>query len=184
MSNKKLDLMIDLETLGTSPGCVVLSIAAVPFNTEFDLEPFYEKISVVTCQEYGLTTDPKTIEWWRRQSEEARNEAFSGTKELRAVLYRFSEYCAALPGAPRIWGNGSDFDNPILAAAYKAVDLRQPWDFRDNMCYRTLKNLFHFIPYTKPEVAHNAYQDARAQAVHAQLILNWLSAKGALPNAL
>ena len=30
------DVMIDLETLGTTPGCVILSIGAVPFDRDWE----------------------------------------------------------------------------------------------------------------------------------------------------
>lgn len=178
---RTMNLMLDLETLGTKPGAVVLSIAAVPFASQYDIEPFYQKIRVESSIAAGLTIDPATEKWWATQDMEVRREAHSGTLEIHVVLDMFSEYIRQLPEAPRIWGNGSDFDNPILAHAYSACGIRLPWSFRDNMCFRTLKGYFPGIPYVKPLLAHNALSDAKAQAAHANKILYWLQSKGALP---
>jgi hypothetical protein len=182
MSIAKSNLMLDLETLGTKPGCVILSIAAVPFNMPYDVDPFYRKISPESAADVGLITDPATMEWWKKQGDAARDEAFSGTEDVKLVLTDFAQYISDMPSAPKIWGNGSDFDNPILAAAYHICEMRVPWSFRDNRCFRTLKSEFDFLPYTPPQIAHNALQDAMAQATQMNKIYHWLYSKGALPN--
>jgi len=169
-----IDLMVDLETLGTRPGSVILSLAAVPFNTVYAIEPFYARISSSSCLDAGLTTDESTIRWWERQSKEAYDEAFGGTTSLINVLNDFSEYCSQLPLAPALWGNGADFDNVLLSEAYNKCGIRQPWKYTDSRCYRTLKNLFPQVPYIPPKVKHNALQDAIAQAEHAERIHQWL----------
>lgn len=175
----KIDLMLDLETLGTKPGCSILSIAAVPFAVDYPLEPFYEKISAASCTEMKLASDHKTMDWWGKQSEVARKEAFSGTQHIMNVLTLFASYCRQLPAAPIIWGNGADFDAPILETAYNACGIPIPWHYADKRCYRTLKNMFSMIEQTKPRIAHNALEDARAQADTAERIFNWLASKGA-----
>lgn len=62
-----------------------------------------------------------------------------------------------------IWGNGATFDNMILRNAYLATGQRQPWNFRDDVCFRTVKYLF---PLKKEfqGVRHHALDDARNQA--------------------
>lgn len=67
---------------------------------------------------------------------------------------------------PDVWGNGSDFDNTLLAAAYDACQLTLPWNFWSNRCYRTLKNLRPEIKLVNPGTAHNALDDSKAQAQH------------------
>ncbi len=173
------NIMVDLETLGTTPGAQILAIAAVPFASPFALEPFYDKINVDTYIPFeGFHQCPKTIEWWMKQSEEARSEAFSGTSKIVDSLTRFSEYLKSLPTDPVIWGNGADFDNPILAFAYDLVGMSTPWKYTNNRCYRTLKNLYPQLPYIPPKIKHNALQDAQAQADHATRIFAWMAAKG------
>lgn len=173
-----INIMVDLETTGTRPGCAILSIAAVPFAVEYDLEHFYCKIDKASCAANGLHDDPATIAWWARQSEAARAEAFSGTTDIIVALTDFASYCQHLPEAPLVWGNGADFDNAVLAEAYKITGANggvAPWKYSDSRCYRTLKNLFSQVPnITPPAVAHNALEDARSQAAHAQRIFQYV----------
>ena len=183
MNTIKSHLMIDIETLGTKPGAVILSVAAVPFCMPYAIEPFYRKISVTSAIDAGLVTSHATLAWWSMQDQAVYAEATSGTEDLKVVLEDFAAYIHAMPSAPKIWGNGSDFDNPILTAAYTICDINLPWSFRDNRCYRTLKNVFDAIPYILPVTAHNALEDAKAQAAHAEKIYKWLYSKGALPQS-
>jgi DNA polymerase III epsilon subunit-like protein len=176
---QETNLMLDMETLGTRPGCAILSIAAVPFSSQYDLEPFYMKISATSCTESGLHVDDATLAWWNKQSPEAYREAFSGKLELRAVLSEFADYCNHLPHAPVVWGNGADFDCSILAETYKLLGMKQPWKYHNSRCYRTLKNLFPFVLGVKPVVAHNALEDAKAQAAHATEILRVIAGRRA-----
>jgi len=179
--NQYINVMCDLETLGTRPGCKLLSIAAVPFLLEKDedqLASFYEKIR---RDSYYVVfhEDISTLLWWEDQSKEARVEAFSGNKGIAQVLGEFTTWCSSITYNGRkilFWGNGADFDNAILQETYKLCGLKAPWEYFNNRCYRTLKALFPQIPYTKPKIAHNALEDAKAQAVHAEHILRTVEA--------
>ena len=169
-----INIMIDIETLGTKPGCTILSIAAVPFayaSTE-DYEPFYQKISETSCASYGLCSDIDTVNWWGRQSAEARTEAFSGTRDLKEVLEEFTAYLQQWQGC-KVWGNGASFDVPLLEAAYSACDMQPPWKYFNSMCYRTLKTLYPQIPFVPARIKHNALHDAIAQASHAERIFRF-----------
>jgi exodeoxyribonuclease VIII len=77
-----------------------------------------------------------------------------------------------------VWGNGADFDLPILSAAYVAAGFGgPPWKPYNGRCYRTLKNLRPDVP--RPErrgTAHNALDDAVFQAEHAIALLAALRA--------
>jgi len=168
------NLMVDLETLGTRPGCAILSIAAVPFASPYDIEPFYLKIKAESCTENGFHVDDATVAWWGKQNKAAYDEAFSGVIDIKSALYAFREYCRVLPTSPVIWGNGANFDNAILAEAYKIIGEKQPWKYVDDRCYRTLKALYPMVTYIQPKIKHNALQDAMAQADHATRIFQWM----------
>jgi hypothetical protein len=65
-----INVMVDIETLGTEPGCVVLSIGAVAFDKEMGfVEDFYEVINTVDSFSEGLTYDNDTLAWWKKQPE-------------------------------------------------------------------------------------------------------------------
>ncbi|POO54357.1 hypothetical protein CPJ18_02345 [Agrobacterium rosae] len=61
-----LDLMIDIETLGTAPGSVILSVGAVTFNAETGEfgEGFYAAVEPQSAVDMGLTIDVSTLKWW------------------------------------------------------------------------------------------------------------------------
>jgi hypothetical protein len=180
------DVMLDLETLGRAPGCVVLSIGAIAFNLQGLGTSFHQIITVDSCQHVSLGINAETLNWWQRQTPEAQTtllKAQAPVKRtdpdtalpLEEVLLNFKYYLDAQTGGleeVRLWGNGAGFDQPILAAAYRAQGWReQPWRFFNERCYRTLKNLHPDLGYKREGTHHNALHDALTQANHAALLL-------------
>ena len=78
------------------------------------------------------------------QSEAARL-AITGSEKvkLKEALISFSSWLLMDSSKDDVivWGNGADFDNTILSSSYSETGLEQPWSFRNNRCYRTIKNL-------------------------------------------
>ena len=81
MKARHANIMVDLETLGISPGCTILSIGAVVFNpvrsvlfgkNESLTSEFYCVINRQSCKEAGLFEESKTIAWWDAQSIESK----------------------------------------------------------------------------------------------------------------
>lgn len=171
-----IDIMVDLETTGVSAGCSILSIGAVSLDEKFK---FYEKIDIKSCHTAGLKDFHGTMAWWNTQDSEARMEAFSGTQELITVLGAFSDWFKSVErhtgGAEVfIWGNGADFDLPILKKAYEAVGMKEPWKPFNGRCYRTLKNLKENKEIKTDKfdgMKHSALDDAIHQARHMRKIL-------------
>lgn len=176
-------IMLDLETLGTRPGCAILSIGAVFFSStheEWKGPTFYAPVNRLSCVAVGLDEDPDTVAWWRGQGSEARAVLaaadLGATPGLKDVLASFSRWVAenALSKDVQVWGNGADFDNPILSAAYMAVQLKQPWGPYSGRCYRTLKALHPKEKLVRSGTHHNALDDAVSQAEHAVRMLKAL----------
>lgn len=175
------NVMIDLETLGTKPGYAIIAIGAVVFSSPclkgFNTNDcyFYSNISMDSNYEYDLKSDPATIEWWGKQSKEAKQGSLYGTDELRVTLRKFSSFIAQMgvEVEVRVWGNAASFDLKILEAAYEACALPVPWKYYNEMCFRTLKNLPHRVPApTFFGTKHNALADAKHQALWAEEILH------------
>jgi len=168
-------IMLDLETLGVTPGCGILAIGATSLDFK---HRFYDKISPQSNKSYRLFTDPSTLEWWNKQSDEARNESFSGYLDLAAVLQTFNIWLSELPLEGRkleVWGNGADFDLPILRVAYKETKIKDEIPPFAARCYRTIKEMFPEIEKPKFVGAkHTAIADARNQAEHLLLLLEKL----------
>lgn len=188
-----IHVMLDLETLGTKPGCAIISIAAVPFYLPDDISipAFYLKVSRDSNILYGFHEDPRTLEWWFKQSFSSQEEAFSGTLSVLDMLSRFNDYLARIKHQVNskhlgveceiyLWGNSAAFDLGILGAAYDMCwNGVRPWNFRNEMCYRTLKNTLHHIPMeTFLGVKHSALADATNQAAHAEVLLDYINELG------
>lgn len=159
------NVMLDIETTGVSAGCCILSIGACTLDLNSE---FYQKISLASCYDRGLKDLPSTLDWWNKQDPAVRTEAFSGVDQLDVVLIKFSDWLNSIGEKKvKIWGNGADFDLPILGAAYEACGMEKPWKPYNGRCFRTIKNLYpNVIPNAFRGIKHNAYGDAKNQAIH------------------
>lgn len=180
-----MNVMLDLETLGTKPGSVILSIGAVEFDKTGMYREFYKEISVASSNNWGLTADQSTIEWWGKQSPEARATFdrchTSEPDGLNDTLVEFTEwlhFCKGGIDKLKLWGNGSDFDNVLLDAAYRAAGLAYPIKYWNHRCFRSLKGLPMVngkgLEPIRAGTHHNALDDAKHQALWALAILQKL----------
>lgn len=169
-------IMLDLETYGRKRGCVVLSIGAVAFGPRGVSSEFKVNLAVGDQQSLGLVVDAETRQWWSEQPESAFAAATYDAKPTLTGLSAFVGWLTLVDSGMkrrRIWGNGADFDNDILAEVFERANMVVPWFFYNNRCFRTLKNLFKRVD--KPAFVgekHDALADARHQAEHAVRILN------------
>lgn len=168
----KNTLMVDIETTGQRPGCKVLSIGAFGFDTKGNQVSFYKRISPIQQELIGLTDDASTLEWWNRQSEEAKQEAFSGTEDPKKVVSAFLDFFGENFNTSygenfSVWCCGLDFDFPILEALFKHAlnaNAALPWKFYTQNDYRTIKNQFPIIKkFEGNDLKHSAIEDAKAQ---------------------
>ncbi len=168
--------MLDLETLGTNPGCAILSIGAVLFSGRRLHDEFYIRISLKSSQDYGLTIDADTLQWWTQQPHDVFAEAMAGEYSLDAAMFKFRQWLENLHLPPNwtIWSNGASFDAPVLEAAFRKLRMQPPWTHSQERCYRTLRALDPGEPKIEPAIKHHALEDAKAQALHAMRIAPWL----------
>ena len=179
-----MHIMLDLETLGTEPGCVVLSIGAVVFDpqTKDVGREFYVNICPDDSTDHGLKTDPRTVEWWSQQSQEAQDALKTDRRILNEALDEFTAWLHHESGfsceQPRIWCQGATFDAPILEAAYKALGQWAPWKFWNVRDTRTVYDLadFDHNSIEREGTYHNALDDAKHQVLCVQRALrDWKS---------
>jgi exodeoxyribonuclease VIII len=172
--------MVDLETLGTKPGSLILSIGATTFGRGASGSKFHAVIKRQTALDAGLTEDAATVAWWAKQSPEARKTldlATAGgtmTLALGDALCDFSTWLyneCHDHKERRVWGNGASFDNVLIHGAYRACGFYPAWDYTGDRCYRTLKALRPDIRMNRTGTHHNALDDAVSQAQHAFDIL-------------
>ena len=178
-------VVVDIETLGTIPGAPIVQIAAVAFAlgaSEDEWELFEVKVDVRSLiYKDGISFD--TLAWWLAQPKGTVDDVFGGAERLdiASALNSFQTWLG-FTRTKTLWGNGAAFDNELLKAALlQYCGIREPWSFRIDRCFRTVKNLYkeqvpepHFIG-TK----HNALDDAMHQARWLNQILQHIQAADA-----
>lgn len=165
-------VMVDLETLGNKSNSVICSIGGVEFdiNTGETGREFFVKVDIQSCLDRGLIVNGDTVEWWLMQSDKARmgliSTAQGGNKNISLALHEFKLFLEDLgANTVQLWGNSVRFDMGILEDAYRACNLKEPWNFR---CERDVRTLVSFAPevkehYPKTGVEHNPIDDCKFQ---------------------
>jgi hypothetical protein len=179
MENRNVEhVVLDLETLGTVPGCGIIAIGAISLDLQ---HRFYEKIRPDSNKSFRLFSQTGTIDWWNKQSEGARSESFSGTKNLDVVLKEFSAWFVSLNEKPetiQVWGNGADLIFYLEGGLYEAA-LPCPIGNFSARCYRTMTENFPHIKKGKfIGETHTALADARHQAEHLNELLSFVKSVG------
>lgn len=162
------DVSLDIETLGTEEGAIVLSIGAVEFDTQSDkmFDTFYVNICTISSLNHGLKHDERTVAWWNDQEREtAYHMLLEDQRPLPTALLMLSDWLARI-GPQNIWAKPPKFDCGLLEAAYRAANIPVPWDHRKPLCVRTAIRMSGInekeIPFSGTE--HNALDDAIHQA--------------------
>lgn len=190
-----MDLMIDLETLGTKPGCPVITIGAVLFDPvatdsveTLMHRSFYRAINLADAVKNSNGVEGDTIDWWFRQSDEAIKavvadptystkqalEAFYHYAESRAVSWtvEFFEEHPHYPKVSRVWAKSPDFDCKMMESLWARHPGFYAWPYKFNQyrCVRTLMDLaWPSGPGDRPKFEVGAKHDARVDAVEQAL---------------
>ena len=156
-----MDLMVDLEGLGTGPETTILTIAAQEFDP---LErgrlgrDFYVRVSLESQE--GRSIEQGTIDWWATQPDIVKQEAFS--EEDRIPLQEaLQELHRIMWHAKRVWAQGPTYDMNILEHAYKSLQMPLPWKYYS---VRDSRTVFGLAPNLQTYPAsHHALEDCRRQ---------------------
>lgn len=141
-----MDIMLDLETLGTKPGCAVLSIGAKVFDPYGDYSvpqapplstspiSFYRNIDLFSSLMLGLTIDPGTIEWWRSKDKAAHDALFTGQVTPKAAIVHFNEWImssgktySSREKELNVWAKSPGFDCHVIEHIADVVGVRMEW---------------------------------------------------------
>ena len=177
--------MIDIETLGTTPDALILTVAAQSFDPVGD---GYYNQSYYARVDFDSQLDRKiedgTLKWWATQNSMAREEAFSedNRKPLEQVL---DELGKLIWQSNAIWANGPTFDMTILEHAYKSYKKPLPWQYyrvRDARTVYMLKSDSAVLSNSQVTdvnrpASHHALDDCRRQIDLLQQTLRQLNIK-------
>jgi hypothetical protein len=161
------NVMLDLETWGTSPGAAIRSIGAVmfdPISGEMGAD-FYTNVDDASCLKAGLMMDGSTVDWWSKQSQQARDSLLTDQVSIKDALLSFNKWVRDNRGM-FVWSQGANFDEPIITAAMRAVNVPVPWKFWDVRDTRTAYDMARFSARSVKRTGtyHNALDDAHHQA--------------------
>lgn len=174
-------IMVDIETMGTSPTAAILAIGACRFDpsakddeSALRAKTFDVRISLKSNTKLGRTMDPDTVTWWLTQSKEAQKGLYEGEiTNLTMALQQFRKWIEApqTPRPTRLWAKDPDFDVVILNNAYQSIRERLPFHYADSRSVRTITDVAY--PDGDPPLitvgeAHKASDDAIKQALMVQ----------------
>lgn len=169
------DIMVDMETLDTSPYCVILTIGCVRFDPygngiaeRLELRPTIEE----QTEKYNRIINDDTLRWWGEQSLESQEEAMGDNNrisfsECLEKLYKFGWNRRA------VWSNGAAFDVVVAETAFRQVFTDRPnpipWPFYTVRDTRTLYELANVkLKDGGYKTTHRAVEDAERQAIKVQ----------------
>jgi hypothetical protein len=158
-----MDIMIDIETVGTGPEACILTIAAQCFDPLvrhdlLKLQNFYCRVDIDSQPSRKI--EQSTIDWWATQPLEAKNEAFNEQDRipLEAALQNLTKI---IWHCKRVWANGPTFDMNILEHAFKSYNMALPWQYYHVRDARTIYSLWPDLQ--KYPASHHALEDCRRQ---------------------
>jgi hypothetical protein len=153
-------IMLDIETLGTQPGCMITQIAACRFNaTDITAEVSWN-IDITTWG-HGFHIDAATLVW-------AINKGVPIIRPNSVTAFAAIESLAAWisgqtvsANTMEIWANSPAFDCDILALAMRKFDITCPWRYWQ---LRDVRTELRKQPRRRgADVSHDALQDCRDQ---------------------
>lgn len=180
---KRIDIMLDLETLGNDVDSTVFQIGAVAFDITSGrvLSEFNEYLDTRSISRTVST--PSTLRWWEKTNNEMFNKLITHpmahTTEF-GLYSSFEEWLIELADRKDvelyIWGNGLLFDVKMIEYQFNRFGLEFPIGFRNKRDVRTVveigevsgavvsKKSFIKTVLDKDEELHDALVDAKVQA--------------------
>ena len=165
-----MHVMLDIETLATTPDAVVMSVGVVKFDphsgTPYNKTLWRPDIDEQTERDRHISDS--TLEWWAKQPDHIQEDAFSdqGRIPVTEFMKELNRYCV---GMDKIWCQGPQFDMLILENLYIQWGHHFGWQFWQVMDCRTLFQLMPVDPRKAiQQDLHSADADAYYQAIGVQ----------------
>lgn len=176
-------IMVDLETLSSSPTAAIIQIGAVVFNIK-ELGPVFKVTIDLQSAMANGEVSASTLRWWMSQSDKARESVMNGDPSLFDALTSFRRWVLYQAGISshsygdeaknefKFWAHAT-FDFPILESASRSSNVALPYHHRQCRDLRTLEEFYgNRIEWpSRAGVHHDALDDAIYQARCAALML-------------
>lgn len=163
-----MDLMIDIETLGTERKSVICSVGWALFDDEGINEHSIRRLPWgYQLKQLGRTVRENTLKWWLEQSKAAQFQlVHTGPECCVDRLHDLLLKGIKRNDVDRVWANGPRFDLDLLEDLFSDVHMVKPWIYKQERDYRTIRDVGELLGITAEETgtAHNAEDDAVNQA--------------------
>ena len=142
----RIDIVVDIETLGNEPGCTIFQIAAIAFDIKTGkIIKQFNKIADLSVTKDFLKVNGSTLIWWLQTNKELLTELLT-TKDCSpySLIDNFYKWLLLLKSDYKkvyMWGNGILFDNALIKQAFKDVNINYPIDYNKDRDIRTIVEL-------------------------------------------
>lgn len=156
------NVMLDIETLGTSPNSAILQIAVQRFDINSgelgDSANVF--VSAQSCIRVGLEMEFETISWWMKQE---NTTIFD--REGMPLHVALNSLNGFIKPDDLVWANSPSFDCRILRNAYAKTEIEVPWKYKNEWCFRTMMALYPEIKenHVYSGMSNDALDDCRNQ---------------------
>lgn len=142
----RVDIMVDIETLGTEVDSTIFQISAVAFDIESGdkIGEFDGLADISKNEDYEMDVSGKTLKWWLNTDVELFKRLInSGEKSSDEILTDFHKWLEGYSqiGELYLWGNGIMFDNRMIKEKMEGLGLEYPVHFRNDRDVRTIFEL-------------------------------------------
>lgn len=148
--SERLDLMVDIETLGNEMNSTIIQLACVPFDIEtgaiYEDETFNE-IADIEKNEIAPEVSASTLKWWLKTDKELftrlLNSGSLSTEDIIRLFHRQVKEWQSRVGIRNVylWGNGILFDNQMIKYQMEAIGLYYPVHYKNDRDVRTILEL-------------------------------------------
>ena len=178
---ERIDVMVDLETLGKDFNAVVFQIAAAGFDIKTGeiLTEFNELADISNLEKEDGIIDGDTLKWQLATNKELLASLLNkgNTFTVRGIFEEFHKWLTKLHKEYErvyLWGNGILFDNAIIRYKLENYGLGYPIFYRNDRDVRTIFELAQIKTgetaeemydriYDKELIAHDAMNDVKNQ---------------------
>jgi DNA polymerase III epsilon subunit-like protein len=189
-----MQVMIDVETLGSGKNGRVIQIGAVGFDFNEGVLEVHELLQMedrcfnMRIAPYaGATEETGNHEFWDDPKQAPALTEIQRMDEvpLAEVLAKFSKFMKGWLGTRgKVWAKPPQYDLRLISDAYDLAGIERPWHYRHEHDLRTLMYIARQVPlsgFKAPDVTHSkliphfALHDAVEQAVICQAAYRSLS---------
>lgn len=178
--NNAVLLQLDIETLSLHPcNALITEIGAHVMVLDEKLNVIHDEkqshqLLLETQQQLGREIDVSTVQWWLKQSDEAREPLTQNENRIHPVtaLTHINEMLenaktkAGVDSIVTVLASAADFDFPNIQSLAKSFNIRMSWSFMDQHSQRTLRFM---VPKSQrlerpaDSIHHNGGDDAEYQ---------------------